>query len=257
MADVVVAQHGSAAQSFVASRAWPCFPRALASGTMRRSMSDAFANTDSNRFRWTALAVAAGTLAGIVAYLLEDDPRGFAALAGTTTLMFVSKLAIFGGMSDKNPFSPWELGLIACVLDIWVSCALLAGIASFELLPLAGRALGEAHDRAGAKLRQYPGLRRWALLGVAMLVFMPVPGSGAVVGTLAGRLIGLSRMATLAAVAVGSGAAIASYASLATLLGEKWQSLVNNPWIVLASICALVVFGWIAWLRVKKELQRS
>lgn len=212
---------------------------------------------DALYFRWTALTVMVGSAAAIVTFAVLRGPASLGSLVVAATAVFLSKLSIFGGNIPDNPFNPWELGLIAWVLDLWVSCALLAGIASFERLPLAGRALAEAHARAGDTLRDYPGLRRLAVWGITVLVFLPIPGSGAVTGTLVGRLVGLSRMATFGSVAGGAGAAVLTYAAVAVYLGTQWEWLLTDPLVLALCVLALVAFCWLAWLKVKRELQRS
>lgn len=218
---------------------------------------------DQLRFRWTAGLVFALSLAGSGLYLaLHPDHPASILLAAVA--VFLSKLFIFGGAIEFWPFdkatldfSAWELALVAWVLDLWVSCGLLAGIASFERLPLAGRAMNEARARAGVTLRDYPGLRRLAVSGVVLLVLLPIPGSGAVTGTLIGRLVGLSRMTTFLAVAGGAGLAVSSYAATATFLGDNWRGALQSPLLVILSVFGLIVFLWIAWLRVRRELRKA
>jgi len=218
---------------------------------------------DLRRFRWTALIVGAATGVGLVLHLVLRDGSLTSLLVGALAV-FLSKLFIFGGAIDVWPFNAktidlgaWELALIAWVIDLLVSCALLAGMASFERLRLAGRALSEARARASQTLREFPGLRRLAVAGITLLVFLPIPGSGAVTGTLVGRLVGLSRMATFAAVASGAGLAVSAYAGVASFLDENWRELIKSPTLVIASTLGLVGFVWFAWLRVRRELTRA
>jgi hypothetical protein len=218
---------------------------------------------DQQRFRWTALTVAAVSVTAAAigaASGLTDLPS----IAAAGVAVFLSKLFIFGGAIELWPFdettldfNAWELALVAWVLDLWVSCALLAGISSFEKLPFAGRAMSEARARAGQTLLDYPGLRRLAVSGIMLLVFLPIPASGAVTGTLVGRLVGLSRMATFGAVAGGAGFAVTVYAGVATFFGENWRSLLESPTLVIFSLIGFVIFLWIAWLRVRRALTRA
>ena len=210
--------------------------------------------SDLIRFRLTALGIVSASLGAVVTYGVLHGGAALGELFVAATAVFLSKLAIFGGNLSQTRFNPWELGLIAWVIDLWVSTALLAGIASFERLPLAGRALAEAHGRAGETLRQYPGLRRLAFWGIAVLVFLPIPGSGAVTGTLVGRLVGLSRLGTLISVGAGAGAAVLAYAGVAVFLGSQWEALVTNPLVLGSSVAVLAALGWLAWRRVRSEV---
>lgn len=214
-------------------------------------------DSDARRFRAAVVTALAATCAAIIVYLFNSGLAGLGPLVVAATAVFLSKLSIFGGNLTQNPFNPWELGLIAWVLDVWVVCALLAGISSFKRLPLAGRALAEAHARAGVTLLEYPGLRRLAFWGIAILVFLPIPGSGAVTGTLVGQLVGLTRMGTFVAVVIGAGTAVMTYAAVAVFLGSQFENLLTSPLVLAVCILAFVLFLWWAWLKVKRELQRG
>jgi uncharacterized membrane protein len=212
---------------------------------------------DTRRFRWIALGLAAASLVALVTYVALHGWSAFGTLGFAATAVFLSKLAIFGGNLQDLRFNPWELGLIAWVIDLWVSCALLAGLASFERLPIAGKALADANLRAGKTLVEYPGLRRLAFWGITVLVFLPIPGSGAVTGTLVARMVGLSRVASFSAVAAGAGLAVLTYAAVAVFLGNQWERLLTDPLVLATSILVLVTFAVVAWLRVRRALQRG
>lgn len=220
-------------------------------------METAPLDRDTRRFRWIGLTVAIGSLAAIVTYIALHGWNAFGSLGLAATAVFLSKIAIFGGNLQDLRFNPWELGLIAWVIDLWVSCALLAGLASFERLPLAGKALADANLRAGKTLLEYPGLRRLAFWGITVLVFLPIPGSGAVTGTLVARMVGLSRVASFSAVAAGAGFAVLTYAVVAVFLGEQWERLLTDPLVLATSILLLIAFAALAWLRVRRELRRD
>jgi uncharacterized membrane protein len=212
---------------------------------------------DTARFRWAARGVLAFSVAVLVIYVFRAGWAAFGPLAVAASAVFISKLSIFGGNIPNNPFNPWELGFVAWVLDLWVACALLTGIATFEKLPIAGKALAEAHLRAHKTLIDYPGLRRLAFWGIAVLVFLPIPGSGAVTGTLVAQIVGMSRLASLVSVGLGAGFAVATYAGVAALVGANAQNILSNPLVIVAAVLGLVVLCWYAWQKIKRELQRS
>jgi uncharacterized membrane protein len=169
--------------------------------------------------------------------------------------LFLSKLAILGGGLDGNPFGPWELAALSSLLDLWLSCAALAGVAGLEHLPLVGRLLRDARARAEAALRRYPGLRRLAVWGVGLLVFLPLPGSGSVTGSFVGRLVGLSRPQTFGAVAVGAVFACVVYAAVATLLDRHGRAMLEAPWATALAAALGRGGGAVGWLRVRRILE--
>ena len=220
-------------------------------------MEPAPLDQDTRRFRWIALSVVLASIAAVATYVALHGWGALGSLGFAATAVFLSKLAIFGGNLDDLRFNPWELGLVAWVIDLWVTCALLAGLSSFERLPLAGKALADANARAGKTLLEYPGLRRLAFGGITVLVFLPIPGSGAVTGTLVARMVGLSRVASFLAVASGAGLAVLTYAAVAVFLGSQWEQLLTDPFVLITSLLVLVAFVAFAWLRVRRVLRRS
>jgi len=224
---------------------------------MPRRMSDPNHRALPDDFRWWALGVGV-LLAGSVSwYSLGNGIAALPALAGVGLSVFFSKLLIFQGVIDGHPFSPWSLALISWELDLLASTLLLLWVARIEQLPVAGPALRRARQRAGETLQQYPALRRMALGGITLFVFVPLPGSGCVTGTLIGQMIGLSRLACFLAVGVGAGVAVMVYAGVADFLGAQWSNLLQSPWVLVASFLCLVVFGWIAWRYVKRVLSEA
>jgi uncharacterized membrane protein len=211
---------------------------------------------EARRFRWIVGVALGVTATALAIYFAGNGPGGVGPLVLAASAVFLSKLAIFGGNLRNTPISPWELAFIAWVIDVWLASALLAGIASFDRLPLAGRALAEAHERTRQTLREFPGLRRLAFWAVVLVVGIPLPVFGVIPGTLLGRLVGLSRTATFASVLLGSGGAVAACATIAVFLGARYEAWLTDPFVLLGCIAGLALLAWAAWLKVKRELQR-
>jgi uncharacterized membrane protein len=210
-----------------------------------------------DRFRWWAAGVALLVVASLVAFRIVEGPYTWLELSGVTLTVFLSKLAIFQGSIEGHPWSPWTLALIAWEIDLVGSVLILLWVARLELLPVVGPALRRAHAEAHEALRVYPGLRRMAVLGIGLFVFVPIPGSGALTGTLIGQIVGLSRPTGFLTVAVGAGVACACYAGAAVYLGEQWRVLIESPWTLALSLLGLLLFGTIAWRYVKRVLGQA
>lgn len=210
-----------------------------------------------DRFRWWASGVAVLVVASLVAFRIVEGPYTWLELAGVTLTVFLSKLAIFQGAIEGHDWSPWTLALIAWEIDLIGSALILLWVARLELLPVIGPALRRAHAEAHEALRVYPGLRRMAVLGIALFVFVPIPGSGALTGTLIGQIVGLSRPTGFLTVAVGAGVACACYAGAAVYLGDQWRVLLESPWTLALSLLGLLLFGTIAWRYVKRVLGQA
>jgi uncharacterized membrane protein len=220
-------------------------------------MPDSPPRSLTDGFRWWALGVAALLAVSIGWYAARYGIDSLPALAGVGLSVFFSKLLIFQGVIGGHPFSPWSLALIAWEFDLLVATLLLLWVARIEHMPVAGPALRRARRRAAVKLEQYPGLRRTAVGGITFFVFLPLPGSGCVTGTLIGQLVGLSRVAGFLAVGIGAAVAVTVYAAVARFLDDQWSELLASPLILVASFVGLVVFAWVAWRRVRRALSKA
>ncbi len=212
---------------------------------------------DERRFRWLALGILGSAAVLLASYGAHNGWSAIATLSGIAGPVWISKLTIFSGAIEGSPYDPWTLGLLAWVLDLLASLLLLSGLAQLERLPVIGKYLMRTRRRAFQTRLRYPGLERMAIGAITFFVFLPLPGSGSVFGTLIGQITGLSRSATLAAVGTGTGIAAVAYAAVAHLLGAQWEAIVRSPWVALGSLAGLLVIGWMAWQRVRRELRQA
>jgi uncharacterized membrane protein len=212
---------------------------------------------DARRFALLSLGVLAGSAALLGTWAARAGWQSLALLPPAALAVWTTPFAIFGGEIDGSPFSSWGLALLAWVLDLLACAALLAGLPLLARLPVSGPALTRMRARAFTTLDRYPGLERMAYAGVFVFVFLPIPGSGSVIGTLVGQIIGLSRTGTLIVVGLGTGLALCTWALLAVLLGERWEELIRSPLVLLGCLAAFLLFAWIAWARVRSTLKRA
>ncbi|MBK7874492.1 MAG: small multi-drug export protein [Planctomycetes bacterium] len=212
--------------------------------------------------RWLLTAFVVGLVLGLaglgawIALARPDNPGQIAWL----TLFFLTvpgKYVVFWGLNPSSPLGPWGLALLGLVADTLLGLGLAALLAPLGRLRGLGPWLKRAHERAAVVLREYPGLRRMAFWGVTLFVFLPLPGTGAIGGTFAGQLMGLSRTATVVAIAVGSAMTLVAFGLLATIMGAKAQELIEDPKVAVVSALALALFIWLAYRRVKQSLRRG
>jgi len=94
------------------------------------------------------------------------------------------------------------LGIIGTALQIPLNLLLIRGLTWLaERVSLANRFLLWSRIRAE---RQRAMINRWGILGVAILVGIPIPGTGLWTGTVAGSLIGLTLWRITAGLIVGT-----------------------------------------------------
>lgn len=201
----------------------------------------------------TAFAVAATWI-----WLVLRRPENAWAVAVQTVgfLTVPGKYVVFAGLTPGAPLGPWGLCVVGLLADTWLALGLATLLAPLRKLRGIGPWLLRAHQRAAEALDAYPRLRRAAFWGVTLFVFLPLPGTGAVGGTFAGQLLGLSRIKTVLAIALGSALTLAAFAALAQFVGARAEQILANPWVAIVSGVVLVAVVWIAYRRTKLVLRQ-
>lgn len=179
-----------------------------------------------------------------------------ASYAGAS-LLAVGKFVVFAGVHGDARATPWELASLVFGIDVGVAVFLAGVLASLERTRLFAGPVARARDRAVAVLARYPALERAAFLGVATLVLLPIAATGAVTGSFAARLAGLSRAAGVAAIGIGSAVASYGFATLAAFVGARAESLLKSPVAAGLSVAVGVAVGWWLYRRLLGRLRSN
>ncbi len=213
-----------------------------------------------HRFRLLALGCVGLALGSLIVLVWQ---HGWGAL-GRVSAVSVSaqiggKWIIFVGAKQENiyGFGPWGISYTIFLLDLLIALILNSFMPQLEKLPKLGDWLITTREKAGAAYSEYPKLRRMAWSGVMLWVFLPLPASGAVTGSFASRLVGLSRASAVGAIAVGSLGNGVIFAAMAQWLGASSQDLLNNWKVTAASAVVLVLLLWWGWRRLVKHLREG
>lgn len=211
------------------------------------------------RVLWIALAlVLGGTAAGLGLWIRGSRPENLSWLwlqiVGIASVP--GKYVIFSGLAPGFPMGPLGLALLCVPVDSVVALALALFLGPLLRVRWIGPRLHAMHLRAREVLSEYPRLQRMAFLGVALFVFLPLPGTGAVGGMFAGQIVGLSRPMSVLAIALGTAMIAALFLFCALTLGAESQRMLQSP--VFAGACALgfAVFLWVAYRAVKRKLRQ-
>jgi uncharacterized membrane protein len=205
-------------------------------------------------YRWSFAAIYAAAAGGIV-WLWLDSGGGAVAELGTlaaTSMLVVGHFIIF---TPNALHGPWSLALMCWLIDVMIAFALASGLESLERTPVLGAWLKRARGRAIQVLSEYPRLERMAFLGVAIFVFLPIASTGAVTGSFAARIGGLSRLAGVLAIAIGAAGTTAIFALLAVFLGERGEEILHSPVASTATLAGAAVLGWFAFQKAKSLLR--
>jgi uncharacterized membrane protein len=215
---------------------------------------------DRHRFRLLALICVGAALVSLTLLVAQ---QGWGALGRVSLVagsaQIVGKWLIFVGVKADNPygFGPWGISITIFVLDLLIALLLNSCLPQLERIPYFGNWLAKTRVKAGDAYSQYPKLRRMAWTGVMLWVFLPLPASGAVTGSFASRLVGLSRTSAVAAIAVGSIGNGVIFAAMAQWLGAEGEKLVNNWKVTTLSALVLLLLLWWGWRRLVKMLREE
>jgi uncharacterized membrane protein len=217
------------------------------------------AETPRERLAFRLVALAA-VLSASVAVLEQYRLAGWSGLRqlgafAASSLFLIGKFVIFGGVAPGIELSTWGLALMVVLIDILIAIALASGLEVLERNPLLGRWLASMRAKARQVLDGYPALERMAFWGVALYVFLPVAGTGAVTGSIAARLVGLSRLEGVLAVTLPSLFSSFFFALMAELVGSQAEVILKSPLVITVSLIAALVVGFLAWGRIKRILQ--
>lgn len=195
--------------------------------------------------------------------------KGWAAtitLIGTAIVTFfvASRMVILLGQAPlpvlgwQVPFSPEFLFGLVIWMDLVAAIVLVYHMGLLFRIPKVGNAILALSEDAQVFVSTQPWIRRLTFLGLIVFVAVPLAATGSVGGAIFGRLLGLSRLATITAITVGSfiGCGII-YA-----FGEAFEKYVgkDNPvllWGGLGAVVAiLLLLNW-RYGQLKKRMRAS
>jgi uncharacterized membrane protein len=160
---------------------------------------------------WASCWVVAGTR---VAWEVLTAAGASAVVFGTTT---VFGAAVVPGLT----LDTWHIAAVVAYMGALLSFVYAYNLDLLERLPRVGDYVRRARVGAEQSLAAHPWIRRFATAGVALFVLTPLPGSGALGGSVVGRLVGLGPLRTFLATAIASIAVCAIYAAAGAPLA-RW-----------------------------------
>lgn len=193
------------------------------------------------RFAMTAGPILGFGIFLLIAYMgFGPGAAGLLAAAEVGSFVGAGKFVIFAGIPQNSPVSVWALAAIVVYGDMGTALIMMANMMLLYRIPFVGKRLLAAQGAAWHVLRGHTWMRRLAWLGVALFVAVPFQGTGAAVGTILARLLGLSRLATLSSTAFGSCVGCAALALLGSYGRSKAQELAMHP-VAIAVVLGLTI----------------
>lgn len=110
-----------------------------------------------------------------------------------------------GGVSDiSGPFSSFQLFLLVTYLDVMAALLLAFHIGFLFRVPFIGPRVAALVNDGHFILEAQPWMRQATFFGLIAFVGFPLAATGSVGGSIFGRLLGMSRVATFAGICIGS-----------------------------------------------------
>lgn len=156
----------------------------------------------------------------LTSILVDPKTAGFLGSVAAGTFVGGGKLMILAGAVERAPVGPWALACLVVYIDLGTALTVLGAMHDLYRMPRAGPRMAAAREAGWRLLQRNPWMYRVTWLSLAGFVAVPFQGTGALVGVILGRLLGLSRVSIVAATGIGS---LVGSSALA-LAGDYWEA---------------------------------
>ena len=125
------------------------------------------------------------------------------------TFFFFGKFVILGGVDGdlleaRKFYTAEQLVIIVLYMDVMTACILAFHLGFLFKLPVVGGKLKALVDDGQFILRSNRWMKHATWLGLVTFVMFPLAATGSVGGSIFGRLLGMSRLATFFGIALGN-----------------------------------------------------
>ncbi|MDX1611736.1 MAG: small multi-drug export protein [Candidatus Thermoplasmatota archaeon] len=154
-------------------------------------------------------------MAGLIASIPLVFPERTAEFFGFLTAYIVppaGKESVIPAAVGAGGFPPLLVATYIAGLDMTLAWFLAWNWDMVTRIPLAGRWLDDTMEKGRDRLERFPLLDRSAFLGLTLFVYFPLQGSGALIGVILGRMIGMPPQRAWVAIMVGALLAAFSWA---------------------------------------------
>lgn len=134
-----------------------------------------------------------------------------------------------------------ELFAMVTWMDVLAATLLIFHAGFLYRIPWLGPRMLALHGDGQFFLRYQPWIRRFTFVGLAMFVMIPVAATGSVGGAILGRLLGMTRRASLLAILCGTLAGNAMMFSLGRAIRRIPFLDPHNPWNYAAGLGIIVL----------------
>ena len=189
------------------------------------------------RFLMTIGPLLAYGLILLVAAILSGRDAAFFLLSMTIGgFIGGGKLVILAGAVSTAPVKIWTLAGLVVYVDIATALIIMANMHLLYRIPALGRRLAMAREAGFRVLTLHKWMRRAAEIGLSLFIAVPFQGTGAVLGVVLGRILGLSRLAIFFTILGGSTVGSVLVAFVGNMGRDEITKLVDAPLLGLAAV---------------------
>lgn len=145
---------------------------------------------------------------------------------------------------------PLLMALTIALVDIIVALFLVWNYDLAKKIPIIGKFIKKIENVGRTSSDKYKWIKPLRFVGVVLFVMVPFQGSGGVVGSIVGRLIGMKPWTTFVAIAIGAfvGCLLIAYFAEAIL-----SVFVTNFLLGLLILIIILVIGIMIWISKKNK----
>jgi uncharacterized membrane protein len=147
------------------------------------------------------------------------------------------------------PFSPFFLAGCSVLVESCLAFFVTTNLDVLYKLPWLGPGLRDMEKNGRATLSRRRWILRMAFLGVVVFVSIPVPGTGAIGGTVVARLVGLGSIRSFVSVFIGTVVGAYGMALGASTLAKTFSPERDSTWFGILRfgiiIITIVLLSWL------------
>ena len=145
---------------------------------------------------------------------------------------------------------PWSIALAIAFVDIVVALFLVWNYDLAKKIPIVGNFMDKVEKIGRKSEDKYSWIKPLRFIGIILFVMVPVQGSGGLVGSILGRLIGMKPSHTFVAISIGAVAGCLLIAFFSDLI---LSFVVKNVLIGFLVLIVILVVGLMFWITRKNK----
>jgi len=188
----------------------------------------------------------------LVAYFFPPFGKETVIPLGTGILEKGLNVPIFNIQVNPVSINPMSMALAVAFIDIVVALFLVWNYDLAKKIPVIGKFIIKVEERGKNAEEKYGWVKPLRFIGIILFVMIPFQGSGGLVGSIVGRLIGMKPLNTFIAISIGAVIGcllIATFAQAFLIFAEINTSIT----LILIGIIATIVIIYYVIKRRKKQ----